>query len=78
MEQHDELTDLDLSILRFEHTRWRYPGAKDDEIRRRFDMSPTRFYQRLNAIIDRPAALIAEPQLVHRLQRLRGERRRAG
>jgi hypothetical protein len=40
-------------------------------------MSATRYYQALNALIDRPAALSADPMLVKRLRRLRAARQRA-
>lgn len=70
----DELTDLERSILEFERQWWKYPGAKETAIRERFDMSSTRYYQVVNALIDRPAALTYDPLLVHRLIRLRAAR----
>jgi hypothetical protein len=73
----DELSDRDREILAFERDRWRYAGAKDAAIRERFGMTATRYYQVLNAILDQPAALAADPMTVKRLQRLR-ERRAAG
>lgn len=66
----------DADILDFERTWWRFQGAKEQAIRERFDMSPTRYYQVLNALIDTQAALAADPLLVKRLRRLRDERRR--
>jgi hypothetical protein len=71
-----ELATRDAEILEFERTWWRSPGAKEQIIRERFDMSPTRYYQVLNALIDSQAALAADPLLVKRLRRLREERRR--
>ena len=71
-----ELSVRDAEILDFERTWWRSPGAKEQIIRERFDMSPTRYYQVLNALIDEPAALASDPLLVKRLRRLRDERRR--
>ena len=71
-----ELSVRDAEILDFERTWWRSPGAKEQIIRERFDMSPTRYYQVLNALIDDPAALASDPLLVKRLRRLRDERRR--
>ena len=70
------LTEREADILAFEREWWKYPGAKEAAIRERFDMSATRYYQALNALIDRPAALAAEPLLVTRLHRLREQRRR--
>jgi hypothetical protein len=72
----DELTDREREILAFERQWWKYAGAKEESIRMRFDMSATRYYQVLNALIDRPAALAADPMLVRRLRRLRSTRRR--
>ncbi len=71
-----ELSVRDAEILDFERTWWRSPSAKEQTIRERFDMSPTRYYQVLNALIDNPAALASDPLLVKRLRRLRDERRR--
>ena len=41
-------------------------------------MSATRYYQVLNALVDRPEALAADPMLVKRLRRLRASGRRPG
>lgn len=71
-----DLTDLERQVLAFERRRWKYAGAKESAIRETFGMTATRYHQVLNALIDNPAALAAEPQLVNRLRRLRQERRR--
>ncbi len=63
-------------ILAFEAQWWKYPGAKEQAIRELFNVSPTRYYQLLNAIIDKPAAMAADPLLVKRLKRLRTSRQR--
>ncbi len=63
-------------ILAFERQWWRFAGAKEEAIRERFGMSATRYYQVLNALVDRPEALAADPLLVRRLRRLRGARQR--
>src|SRR5665647_626995 len=57
-----ELSARDAEILEFERTWWRSPGAKEQTIRESFDMSPTRYYQVLNALIDNPAARRASSQ----------------
>lgn len=67
----DDLTDLDRELLSFARLQWRLPGARDAAIRERFDMTSTEYCRRLNDLIDRPAALAAEPMLVKRLRRLR-------
>jgi Protein of unknown function (DUF3263) len=64
-------------ILAFERQWWKYAGAKEQAIRELFDMSATRYYQVLNALIDDPAALAFDPMLVKRLRRLRASRQRA-
>jgi hypothetical protein len=64
------------SILDFERTWWREPGPKGRLIRDRLGISPTRYHQLLNRIIDRPEALTYDPMLVRRLRRMRDVRRR--
>ena len=71
-----KLPARDREILAFERQWWRFAGAKEAAIRERFGMSPTRYYQVLNALIDRPEALAADPLLVRRLRRMRGARQR--
>lgn len=71
------LSDRDARILDFERQWWQYAGAKEQAIRDLFDMSATRYYQVLNAIIDMPAALEHDPMLVKRLRRMRDARQRA-
>ncbi|WP_307821049.1 DUF3263 domain-containing protein [Micromonospora humidisoli] len=72
----DELTERERSILAFEQQWWRHAGAKEQAIRDTFGLSATRYYQLLNALLDRPAALAAEPLLIGRLRRLRASRAR--
>ncbi|HKD97961.1 MAG TPA: DUF3263 domain-containing protein [Micromonosporaceae bacterium] len=71
------LTDRDREMLAFERQWWRHPGSKEQAIKERFGMSPTRYYQVLNALLDVPAALAFDPLVVGRLQRLRTSRRGA-
>lgn len=71
------LSDRDREIIAFERQWWKYAGAKEQAIRELFDMSATRYYQVLNALIDNPAALEADPMLIKRLNRLRATRQRA-
>ena len=72
-----ELTQREREILAFERQWWKYAGAKEQAIRELFDMSTTRYYQLVNRLIDKSAALEAEPMLVKRLRRLRSRRQRA-
>lgn len=71
-----ELSERDTEILSFERQWWKFAGAKEQAIRDKFEMSATRYYQLLNALIDRPEALAADPLLVKRLRRLRATRQR--
>jgi Protein of unknown function (DUF3263) len=75
-QQADELDRRDREVLAFEAQWWKYAGAKEQAIRELFDMSATRYYQVLNAVIDKPAALAVDPLLVKRLRRLRSTRQR--
>ena len=71
------LAEREQAILAFERQWWKYAGAKEQAIRDLFDMSGTRYYQVLNALIDRPEAMSFDPMLVKRLRRLRTARQRA-
>jgi len=73
----DRLSERELALLAFERQWWKYAGAKETAIRELFEMSATRYYQVLNALIDKPQALVADPMLVKRLRRLRATRQRA-
>lgn len=71
-----ELNDEHRAILDLERIWWKYAGAKESEVRARFGMTSTRYYQVLNWIIDQPEAIAADPMTVRRLQRLRDQRGR--
>jgi hypothetical protein len=71
------LSRREREILAFERQWWKYAGAKEQAVRDLFDMSATRYYQVLNALIDRQDALVHDPMLVKRLRRLRAARQRA-
>ena len=73
----DGLTRREHDILAFERQWWKYAGAKEQALRDLFDLSATRYYQVLNALIDRPEALAEDPMLVKRLRRMRHSRQRA-
>lgn len=70
------LSDRDRQILEFERQWWMYAGAKEQAVRELFDMSATRYYQVLNALLDNPDALAFDPMLVKRLRRMRASRQR--
>lgn len=71
-----ELSEQQAALLDFEKQWWALPGSKETEIRERFDISPTRYYQLLNALIDSDTALVHDPLLVKRLRRQRATRQR--
>lgn len=70
------LTRREEEILAFERQWWRYAGAKEQAVRDRFGLSATRYYQVLNALLERPEAMAFDPVTVKRLRRLRASRQR--
>lgn len=72
--QVDGLSERDLALLDFERQWWKQPGSKEQAVRERFGVSSTRYYQLVNALVDREAALRHDPMLVKRLRRARAER----
>lgn len=72
----DGLSERHRDMLELERSWWKYQGAKEQVVRDRFGVSATRYYQELNALIDQPAALAADPLTVRRLRRLRAARQR--
>ena len=75
--QGGELTAREREVLAFERQWWKYAGAKDQAIREIFGISPTRYYQLVNDLIEKNEALAADPLLVKRLRRLRTGRVRS-
>ncbi|MET9292031.1 DUF3263 domain-containing protein [Streptomyces sp. NPDC003077] len=69
------LSSRDVAVLGVERRSWPGPGAKERAIRERLGISPTRYYQLLNALLDDPRALAHDPVTVNRLRRLRESRR---
>lgn len=70
------LSERELQILAFEGKWWKHAGSKEQAIRDEFELSATRYYQLLNALLDNPAALAHDPVLVGRLRRIRSTRAR--
>ncbi|MFI6447923.1 DUF3263 domain-containing protein [Kitasatospora sp. NPDC050543] len=67
----------ELAVLALEARPWRTAGAKERAIREELGLSSTRYYQLLNALLDRPEALAHAPVLVNRLRRVRERKREA-
>ena len=74
IEAVDGLSERDLAVLEFERSWWSHAGMKEEAIRDRFEISAARYYQLLGALIDSPNALVHDPMLVKRLQRVREAR----
>ncbi|MGW0869709.1 DUF3263 domain-containing protein [Streptomyces sp. NPDC002740] len=71
----DELGAGERDILALERRGFSGPGAKERAIREELDLSPVRYYQLLNALLDDPRALAHDPVTVNRLRRVREARR---
>lgn len=73
------LSDVDLRMLALERRWWQQPGAKEQAIRDQLALTPTRYYQLLGQLLDRPETLAHDPLTVGRLRRRReqGAARRA-
>lgn len=69
------LSERDRAVLALERRQWSGPGAKERAIRERLGLSPTRYYQILNALLDDERALAHDPVTVNRLRRQRERRR---
>ena len=70
-----ELTDREVAILDFERTPWKVTGSKESAIRERFGISPSRYYQIRDSLLDRGEALEYDPLLIRRLRKSRIKRR---
>ncbi|MFD5097799.1 DUF3263 domain-containing protein [Streptomyces albidochromogenes] len=69
------LCERDRAVLAVERRSWPGPGAKERAVREQLGISPTRYYQLLNALLDDPRALAHDPVTVNRLRRVRDARR---
>lgn len=68
------LTEREKAILIFENRWWKHPGLKEEAIRSELSLSAARYYQILSGLLERTEALVFDPMLVKRLQRLRQAR----
>lgn len=67
----DSLTDHDMAILALEAQWWKTAGGKEDAIRDQLGLTPVRYYQRLNQLVDTQGALAHDAVTVNRLRRIR-------
>ena len=70
------MTDDDRRMLDFAGRWWRTAGAAEDAIRAEFGISATRFWQKVNQLLEEPDAAAYAPTLVSRLRRIRDTRSR--
>lgn len=66
------LSDRDRAMLDFEAGWWRQRSSTENAIAAEFDLTPVRYYQLLNRLLDEPAAVTYAPAVVGRLRRIRG------
>ncbi len=71
------ISDRDRAILDFERTWWTLAGPKELAIRKRLDLSATRYYKVLGDLVESADALAYDPLVVRRLRLKRDLRRRA-
>ncbi|MFZ3492216.1 DUF3263 domain-containing protein [Streptomyces sp. 5.8] len=76
------LSEQDAALLDFEYRYWPKsapagPGPKEAAIRNELGISPTRYYQLLNSLLDCGAALARHPVMINRLRAVRENRRNA-
>ena len=69
-----ELTETEVKMLAFERQWWKYAGAKEQAILDATGLSAPKYYAALNALLDDPEALAADPLTVRRLRRIRERR----
>jgi hypothetical protein len=69
------MTDTERAALALAATHYRYPAVRDAHALEQLGVTPVRFAQVVDALLDRPDALAAMPSEVNRLRRLRDARR---
>jgi hypothetical protein len=74
-EREDLLHRREQDILALERRGFSGSGAKERAMREQLGLSPVRYYQLLNALLDDERALRHDPVTVNRLRRVRESRR---
>ena len=69
------LTERDMAIIDFERSAWKSSETQHQSIRQAFSISPARYYQLRDSLLDKPEALQFDPLVIKRLQRDRKVRR---
>lgn len=70
------LDERERALLDFERDWPVHAGRKDTAIRDTFGITPARYYQLLNRLLTKPAALAYDPLTVKRLRRRHEQRSR--
>lgn len=68
------LTTDELELLRIAGAPLHRRGEREHVIHETLGMSPTQFWQRVNALLDDVRALEHDPHLIYRLRRIRDRR----
>lgn len=71
------LSDTDRTALELAGATYKYPAVRESHAREQLDLSPAAFWQKVNALLDEPAAEAEMPLVVRRLRRMRAARRDA-
>ena len=71
----EPLSDRDVAVLEIAARTFTGPGPRERAIRERLGMSPTAYFQLLNALLDDPRAAAHDPITVNRLRAARAERK---
>jgi Protein of unknown function (DUF3263) len=67
----DMLTDTQKAMLDVAAQTYKYAGSVDVIAKERFGLTPTRFWQEINALIQTEAAVAYRPEAVRRLNQRR-------
>ncbi|MGJ7908286.1 DUF3263 domain-containing protein [Actinopolyspora sp. H202] len=70
-----ELTDRERELLAFERQWWKAVASKERAVRELFALEPHEYYRVIAKLLDKPAAMRAEPMLIKRLRRQRANGR---
>ncbi|TQJ60494.1 uncharacterized protein DUF3263 [Arthrobacter sp. SLBN-83] len=70
------LTDIQKNMIDLAGETFKYAGSLEDQARQCFGLTPTRYWQEVNRLIQTPAAHQYRPALVQRLTQRRQPRTR--
>jgi hypothetical protein len=70
----EPLSDRDVLALQIMAKHPRSQGQRENAARELLGLTPTRFHQLINALVDSEAALQHDPLLINRLRRIRDGR----